>query len=181
MQDIVYAPLTGESFTRLSLDHFVRHQQVTACWRWEGKKLVLRPVAFVEDWSLEDRRRRAERILRDLQEGGAAFGALVAGNVVGYALLSGATGSGKQLMKLDSFHVSAPYRRLGIGRRLFDMACGEARRRGYSGLYISACSAMETQAAYRAYGCVPAPEEEIDPESAAEEPCDIQMVRWLEK
>ena len=181
MQDVVYAPLTGDNLTRFGLDHFVRHQQVTACWRWEGGKLMLRPVAFVEDWSLEDCRDRAERILRGVREGGAAFGALVAGEVVGYALLCGAAGSRKQLLKLDSFHVSEPYRRRGLGRRLFDLACGEARRRGYSGLYISACSAEETQAAYRAYGCVPAPEEEIDTESAAEEPCDIQMIRWLEK
>ena len=180
VQDVTYAPLDGNNFTPLSLDHFVRRQQVTACWRWEGEKLMLRPVAFVEDWNLEERRNRAERILRVVREGGAAFGALIAGEAVGYVLLNVAAGSRKQLMKLDSFHVSEPYRRRGIGRHLFDMACGEARCRGYSGLYISACSAMETQAAYRAYGCVPAPAEEIDPESAAEEPCDIQMICLLD-
>ena len=115
-----------------------------------------------------------------LGEGGAAFGAIAEQQVIGYVLLNGVAGSTHQLLKLDSFHVSEPYRRRGIGRHLFDLACGEARRRGYRGLYISACSARETQAAYRAYGCVPAPMEEIDPASAAEEPCDIQMICLLD-
>ena len=180
VQDVVYRPLTAENFGKYSLDGFVRRQQVTECWRREQGALVLKPIAFTEDWSLEERRERAERILRAVGEGGAAFGAVVEQQVIGYVLLNGVAGSTHQLLKLDSFHVSEPYRRRGIGRHLFDLACGEARRRGYRGLYISACSARETQAAYRAYGCVPAPAAEIDPASAAEEPCDIQMIRLLD-
>ena len=180
MQDITYMPLSAETFGKCSLDGFVRRQQVTECWRWEQGALVLRPAVFTEDWNLEERRERAMRILRALETGGAAFGALAEQQVVGYVLLEGTAGSAHQLLKLNSFHVSEPYRRRGIGRRLFDLACGKARRRGCRGLYISACSARETQAAYRAYGCIPAPAEEIDPESAAEEPCDIQMIHLLD-
>ena len=179
MPNVTFVPLTGENFTRQSLDGFVRCQQVTECWRMEQGQLVLRPIAFVEDWSLGDRRSRAEHILQTVREGGAAFGAFAGEQVIGYALLGRVTGRAGQLLLLDSFHVSEPFRRQGIGRHLFDLACGEARRRGLRGLYISACSARETQAAYRAYGCIPAPAEDIDPLCAAEEPFDIQMVRML--
>ena len=43
----------------------------------------------------------------------------------------------------------------------------------FEGLYISAHSSMESQAAYRALGCVHA--QEINAALAQVEPCDVQM------
>ena len=53
------------------------------------------------------------------------------------------------------------------------MACREARALGAKRLYISAHSARETIAAYRALGCVEA--EEICWPLARREPCDVQL------
>ena len=53
------------------------------------------------------------------------------------------------------------------------MACAGARELGASRLYISAHSAQETMAAYRALGCVEA--EEINWTLAKKEPCDVQL------
>ena len=66
---------------------------------------------------------------------------------------------------------------LGIGTALFSMARDWAREHGAGKLYISAHSAREPMAAYRALGCVEA--EEIDPRHAAAEPCDVQLERLL--
>ena len=79
----------------------------------------------------------------------------------------------KSYAQLVCFQVSEEYRRQGVGRKLFSMACEEARRLGADKLYISAHSSKESQAAYRALGCSFA--EEINEEVAAEEPFDIQM------
>ena len=64
------------------------------------------------------------------------------------------------------------YRCQGIGRKLFSMACEEARLLG-ADMYISAHSSKESQAAYRALGCTLA--EEVNEALAAAEPFDVQM------
>ena len=58
---------------------------------------------------------------------------------------------------------------------LVDEANGSdaARSLGVEKLYISAHSSKESQAAYRALGCVLA--QEVDAKRAANEPCDVQM------
>ena len=66
----------------------------------------------------------------------------------------------------------------GIGRALFRLTCREARALGAERLYISAHSAQETIAAYRAFGCVEA--EEINWTLAKKEPCDVQLEYVLE-
>ena len=66
-----------------------------------------------------------------------------------------------------------PYRDRGIGGALFRLACQGARELGAERLYISAHSAQETMAAYRALGCVEA--EEIYWPLARKEPCDVQL------
>ena len=74
---------------------------------------------------------------------------------------------------LSSLHVSQELRGRGIGRRLFKLAREFAREQGAQKLYISAHSAVETQAFYRAMGCTEA--QEYDPAHAQKEPCDCQL------
>ena len=65
-------------------------------------------------------------------------------------------GGNHKYMDLTSIHVSADMRGAGIGRTLFRMAMEWAREHGAKKLYISAHSAVETQAFYRAMGCTEA-------------------------
>ena len=58
-------------------------------------------------------------------------------------------------------------------QKLFEKAAGVAREYGAKKLYISAHSSKESQAAYKALGCVHA--EEIIPWIADEEPFDVQL------
>ena len=71
------------------------------------------------------------------------------------------------------------YMRASVGKaaspawRLFLLAEGTARQLGAEALYISAHSAVESQAFYKAMGCVEAAE--YDPHHTAKEPCDCQL------
>lgn len=171
---IIYEKLSANNFSALSLDGFVRRQEVRECWRRVEGQWKLLPIAYVEDWDLDGRRRRAETILRSIQNGGLAYGAWDQGSLVGFARLDPARfGSENQYVDLAQFHVSLPYRGQGIGRRLFSMACAGARELGASRLYISAHSAREPMAAYRALGCVEAAE--VNRILAEKEPCDVPL------
>ena len=133
----------------------------------------LLPITFTEDWDLPRLRTEATDILQAIAAGIPAFGAFDGDVLVGFAQLGERLGSRGQYIELVSYHVSAPYRGKGIGRRLFAAICDAAHSLGAEKLYISAHSSKESQAAYRALGCVPA--QEVDVMRAANEPCDVQM------
>ena len=174
MLRISYQRLSSDNFSVNSLDDFIRHQEVKECWRREEGSLVLKPVSYVEDWDISKRRSIAGEITDCINGHGFAYGAFSENKVVGYICVSGKPfGSEKQYIELTLFHVSEPYRRMGIGRELFRLACDKARQRGAKKLYISAHSSRESQCAYRRLGCVEA--EEINSEIAENEPFDIQM------
>jgi len=165
--------LTYDNFRTDSLDGFIRHQEVTECWRCEEGEWQLQPIAFTEDWDLLRLREEAADLLRTMDEGNPVIGAFDGEKVVGYAQLGECLGSRGQYIELVGFHVSEPYRGQGIGRRLFSAICDAARAAGADKLYISAHSSRESQAAYCALGCIHA--QEVDAAHADAEPCDVQM------
>lgn len=165
--------LTLDNFGAEALDGFIRRQEVTECWRHADGVWRLLPIAFTDDWDAGRRREKAAEMRQAIASGIPAFGAFDGDRLVGFALLGERLGSRRQYFELDSFHVSAPYRGQGIGRRLFAAVSDAAREAGADKLYISAHSARESQAAYRALGCVHAAE--IDPVRVEREPCDVQM------
>lgn len=167
------AMLNESNFHADSLDDFIRHQEIAECWRCEAGEWVLRSIAFTEDWDQTRLREEAAEILQGFRAGFPAVGAFADGSLIGFATLGERLGSRGQYMELVRYHVSAPWRGRGIGRRLFATACDAARACGAERLYISAQSSKETQAAYRALGCVLAAE--VDAVRAAQEPCDVQM------
>ena len=59
------------------------------------------------------------------------------------------------------------------GDVFFYQACEEARRLGADKLYISVHFSKESQAAYKALGCVHA--KEINPKLSEKELCDVQL------
>lgn len=133
----------------------------------------LLPIAFNEDWDVLRLRAEAADILRAIADGLPVVGAFDGEKLVGFAQLGERLGSRGQYIELVSYHVSAPYRGKGIGRRLFTAICDAARSLGAEKLYISAHSSRESQEVYRTLGCVLA--QEVDAMRAANEPCDVQM------
>lgn len=168
-EEIRIEELTAENFAPDALDDFVRMQSVTEVYRRiEGEyRLVLHP--FEEDWSPERRREKAAEILSGEYQ---TFGAFAGNRVVGEIMLERTLRQGR--LVVSSLHVSQEYRHQGIGRMLFACARKAAEEAGAKELYISACSAKETIAFYRAMGCTLA--DPVIEEFAEEEPCDLQMV-----
>ena len=169
-----YRRLDNSNFNGHSLDGFVRHQTVAACWRKINSEWQLVPNVYEENWSQAQCREIAEDVAHHMDLDQTGFGAFDGETVIGFATVSHRIfGAAARSVQLVCLQVSEEYRRKGIGRRLFSMACEEARRLGADKLYISAHSSEESQAAYRALGCSFA--EEINEELAAAEPFDVQM------
>ncbi len=169
-----YRRLDKNNFTGHSLDDFVRHQTVTECWRKINDDWKLVPNVFEENWSPEQCREIAEDVVQHISLDQTGFGAFDGGRIIGFAIVSHRIfGTASRYVQLVCFQISEEYRRQGIGRKLFSLACEEARRLGADKLYISAHSSKESQAAYRALGCMPA--EEVNEGLAAAEPFDVQM------
>ncbi len=82
-------------------------------------------------------------------------------------------GMNKEYLDLTNLYVSQEMRRKGIGRILFFTAAKWAKNRGAKKLYISAHSAVETQAFYQSFGCVDAVI--CDPAHVQKEPFDCQL------
>ena len=172
--EIRFCRLDDSNFNGRSLDFFVRHQTVTECWRKTDGDWKLVPILFEENWSLEQYRKIAEDVRLHMNLDQTGFGAFIGQRIVGFATVSHHIfGAKASYAELVCFQVSEEYRRQGIGRKLFSMACEEARRLGADKLYISAHSSKESQAAYRALGCSYA--EETNEGLAAAEPFDVQM------
>lgn len=169
-----YKKLDNHNFTGHSLDDFIRHQTVTACWRKINNDWMLVPNVYEENWSQVQCREIAEDVVHHINLDQTGFGAFDGERIIGFVTVSHRIfGAGAKYVQLVCFQISEEYRRQGIGRRLFFLACEEARRLGADKLYISAHSSKESQAAYRALGCSFA--EEINEELAAAEPFDVQL------
>ena len=178
MNNIVIEKLTDKNFNEYSLDNFIRYQKVKECWRFVGEQWKLVTNEYIEDWDLKKRREIAASICKLLGSEWTAYGAFMGEKIVGYIVISNKLfGSNAQYLELVLFHVSQPFRRMGIGTGLFRAICREARLLGAEKLYISAHSSKESQAAYRKLGCVDA--EEINREIAENEPFDVQMEYFL--
>ena len=166
--------LTEDNFNTHSLDNFIRHQVVTECWRNVDGNWILLPISFVEEWSLDKCREEALAIANNLNGDMIDYGAFAETDLIGYITVgTEKLGTKKQYVQLVTFQVSEAFRGMGVGRKLFEKAVTIAREYGTKKLYISAHSSKESQAAYKALGCVYA--EEIIPWIAEEEPCDVQM------
>ena len=177
--EIRYEKLNHGNFCGHSLDEFRRHQTITECWRNVDGELKLVPNAFTEDWTVEKCREIAAGISCRLGKDLSSFGAFCANRLVGFVTVEHEIfGNSAKYVNLEQFQVSQDFRGKGTGRKLFALACSEAKNLGAQKLYISAHSSKESQAAYKALGCVSAGE--VNAKMAAEEPFDIQMEFALE-
>ncbi len=143
------------------------------CLRRRGDMLVAERHPFVDDWKEGER----EELLGRLSAAAAAgrvVGAYSDAKLKGVAMLGdGLFGGDNAYIDLAELHVSRDCRRMGAGTELFARVAGVARCLGARKLYISAHSAVETQAFYKKLGCVPA--SLPDAAHVAREPFDIQL------
>lgn len=161
--------LAKENMTERSLDNFCRTQNVKREFRLINNEYILVDCDWVMDWSLQKKQVVAKSLFSNEY---IAFGALEEGRIIGF--ISVETNLRKKILVLDMIQVSQSYRNKGLGRKLFQIAKTKAKEMGAKQIYISACSAEETIAFYKAMGCKLA----INPITtiAEDEPMDVQMI-----
>ncbi len=135
---------------------------------------MIKDAPFIDDWSEEDYQFLIECLKNTIITGGVVYAAFCNGVLKGFASVeSGFFGKEEKYLDLTSLHVSEDMRSMGIGRELFMAACRWAKERGADKLYISGHSAVETQAFYKAMGCVEA--KEYNQKHVEAEPYDCQL------
>ncbi|MBC5581130.1 GNAT family N-acetyltransferase [Anaerofilum sp. BX8] len=171
---ICYKSCCAEDIREGLFEGFLRRQNVTKCWRKENGEWTVKDDPFIDDWSESDRRALLVHLRELLAAGGFVCAAFDQGRLKGFASVSPAWfGAGREYLDLTNLHVSEDLRRNGVGRTLFLTAAQWAKRKGAKKLYISAHSAVESQAFYRAMGCREA--EVCNQKHVEEEPFDCQL------
>lgn len=171
---IQYRELSEKEIDRDLFRSFIRHQEVTKCWRKVEGEWVIRDDPFVDDWSEEDYRTLVSCLRNTAATGGLVYAAFCGGAMKGFVSVEpGLFGARQDYMDLSSIHISEDMRGQGIGRQLFLAAREWAGKKGAGKLYISAHSAVESQAFYKAMGCVEA--QEIRRDHVEKEPFDCQL------
>jgi len=175
---IYYRTLCADEICLDLFDNFTRHQNVVKCWRKEDEKWVIRDDPFIDDWTEDDYRFLVKCLKNTVWTGGfvyAAFCEHSSGNMLkGFVSVEPTLFGGEQrYLDLSSIHVSEDMRGQGIGKSLFAAAKDWARKKGGRKLYLSSHSAVETQAFYKAMGCVEA--QEYDQHHVEREPYDCQL------
>lgn len=175
---IQYRKLCENEIERKLFQNFIRRQEVKQCWRREKGKWVVKEIPFVDDWSEADYQFLVTCLKRTAAAGGFVYAAFCDGILKGFASVeSGLSGGEEKYLDLSSLHVSEDMRGKGIGKELFLAACSWAKEKKARKLYISGHSAVETQAFYKAMGCVEA--KVYDKKHVEAEPCDCQLERSL--
>ena len=151
---------------------FIRRQVVTDCLRREGDKWVIKSDPFIDDWSEEDYAFLVTCLKNTLSSGGFVYGAFEQNVLKGFVSVEPKLMAGGYL-DLSSIHVSEDMRGQGIGKALFRAAADWAKAHGAKRLYISSHAAAESQAFYKAMGCVDA--EICNKEHSEAEPFDRQL------
>lgn len=166
--------LTIEEMNRELFNHFIRHQEVTRCYRKIDGKWVIKDDPFIDEWTEEEYQLLVDCLKNTIVTGGVVYGAFVDGKLKGFTSVeSSLFGENKEYLDLSSIHVSQDMRGSGMGRKLFGLAAEWAKNHGAKKLYISAHSAVETWEFYKAMGCVEAVE--YNSEHVEQEPCDCQL------
>lgn len=169
-----YRELKENEIDRELFAHFIRRQNVTKCWRKVDGQWCIRDAAFVDDWSEADYDFLVKCLRNTVRTGGLVLGAFYENQLKGFTSVEAdPIGKNGEYRDLTSIHVSEDMRGKGIGKELFLAAKSWAKEHGGQKLYISAHSAVESQAFYRRMGCVEA--QEYNTAHAEAEPCDCQL------
>ncbi len=170
-----YRYLSEHELTPALFAEFHRRQEVNQVWRKENDQWVIRSVPrLIEDWGEKQHDFICWCLKETLAAGGMVTGAFQGGMLKGIiAVDAKPLGSRNQYLEIPFLQVSQEVRGRGIGRQLFSLAKDFAREKGAEKLYISSQSAVESQAFYKAMGCMEA--EEYSAVHAERNPFDCQI------
>lgn len=171
---VTYRQLTLTEINRELFRSFNRRQVVDKCFRKINGKWVIKSDPFIDDWNEEDYGFLVTCLKNTSQTGGFVYGAFYEGKLKGFVSVEADIFDDEQrYMDLSSIHVSEDMRGRGIGKKLFLAAKEWAKGKGAGKLYISAHSAVESQAFYKKMGCVEAVSYNM--QHVEKEPFDCQL------
>ncbi|MGH4121414.1 MAG: GNAT family N-acetyltransferase [Clostridium sp.] len=174
MESISYKELKKTEIDVPLFTGFNRYQEVKKCWRKESGEWILKEISFIEQWGPDKYESLVKYLCNTIRTGGTVFGAFHNNVLVGFASVeSQLFGLQKEYVELSYIHTSYESRGMAIGKNLFALVCKKAKEIGAKKLYISGHSSQESQAFYKAMGCVEA--EEYNSKLFAKEPCDCQL------
>lgn len=81
---IEYRKLCKEEISRELFCNFIRHQNVTDCWRKENDKWVIKSDPFIDDWTEDEYRILIICLKNTITTGGFVYGAFYDGNLKGF-------------------------------------------------------------------------------------------------
>ena len=169
-----YRSLQEHEINRELFRDFIRRQIATKCWRKEDGEWIIKDAPFIDDWTEQDYKVLIQCLKHTVRTGGVVYGAFYEGKLKGFAaVLPEIFGGENKYIDLAAIHVSQDMRGTGIGTALFKEAKRWAKEKGAEKLYISAHSAVESQAFYKRMGCVEA--KWYKKEHVEEEPFDCQL------
>lgn len=174
LETIIYKELKITEINVALFASFNRYQEVKKCWRKENGQWVLKDIAFTEQWGSAEYEYLVKCLKNTIKTGGTVIGAFHNNVLAGFTSVENQFfGSQKEYLQLSCIHSSYESRGMGIGKNLFSLACKKAKDMGAKKLYISTHSSEESQAFYKAMGCVEAME--YNAKLVDEEPCDCQL------
>lgn len=152
-----------------------RREVIDGVYYLENGILVLKPEHYdMQGWPAGEGEKYTPVLEACYDRGGWFYGLFDGDRLVGVSVLeSRFFGGNHNLLQLKFLHVSSRYRNHGLGKQLFELAGGEARRRGAKGMYISATPSENTINFYLRLGCRVTIEP--DPELFELEPEDIHL------
>lgn len=171
---IEYRSLKTEDICLGLFEGFIRHQVVTKCRRKINGKWTIKDDPFIDDWAKEDYKFLVDCLKNTIATGGFVYAAFNDNVLKGFVSVEAKLFCPEQkYLDLSSIHISEDMRGQGIGKSLFLAAKEWAKENGAKKLYISAHSAVESQAFYKAMGCVEA--QVYNQKHVEKEPYDCQL------
>ena len=161
VDNIQYRQLALDDVSPDILEHFNRYQEVKKKWeKKDGEWALINSPHILKNWDITTKQ---QVVMKDCTEsigsGGCLCGAFDNEKLIGFCAIShNPIGSKEQYMQLRQIHVSYEYRGKGIGRKLFSLSADAMENCVTKKFYIVANPSEESQAFYRAMGCVDAEE-----------------------
>lgn len=169
-----YKKLTIEEIRDNFLSTFNRYQETHQVLVKYQDELIVKKDSFVDDWNHEKKASVIHSLRYCLQAGGVVIGVYREHELIAFANVENVIfGTDSDYVELPYIHVSKELRGSGIGKRLFEICCEEAKLLGAKKLYIAAHPSVETQHFYKRMGCTLA--SEINLAIFNKEPLDLQL------
>ncbi len=151
-----------------------RMEHVDAFYRQTGCDIRLEPITpFDGGW--DDLPETIEFCRGHMRRSARAVGAFDGDSLIGIAMVTPNIAPG--MAQLSFLHVTAGWRRHGLGAQLFQTVLAEARNSGHTQLYVTATPTRSAVGFYLDAGF--APTDQPIPELLALEPEDIHMIMAL--